>query len=97
YRRAGVPMLPVVRGVHVASRWAFLNALLLAASALTLAAMLGDAVVWAGALLGGAWLCHTHVRLVRRPTRPVAMTAFLASLIQLGLLFAGLFVAYGLL
>ena len=97
YRRAGVPMLPVVRGVHVASRWALLNALLLAASALLLAAMLGDAVVWAGALFGGAWLCHTHLRLVRCPTRPVAMTAFRASLIQLGLLFAGLFISYGLL
>ena len=97
YRHAGVPMLPVVRGVHVASRWALLNALLLAAGALFLAAMLGDAVVLAGALLGGAWLCHTHLQLVRCPTRPVAMTAFRASLIQLGLLFAGLFVAFGLL
>jgi heme o synthase len=97
YRRAGVPMLPVVRGVAIASRWALINALLLAGSALALAAMLGSAFVWLGALLGGGWLCHTHRRLVRQPTPPVAMAAFRASLIQLGLLFAGLFVAYGLL
>ncbi len=96
YRRAGVPMLPVVRGVAVASRWALINAVLLAGSALVLAAMLGDAFVWAGALLGGGWLCHTHRRLVRNPIPQVAMTAFFASLIQLGLLFAGLFIAYGL-
>jgi heme o synthase len=96
YRRAGVPMLPVVRGVEVASRWALLNAVLLAGSALVLAAMLGDPLVWGGALLGGGWLVHTHRRLVRQPSTMAAMTAFRASLIQLGLLFAGLFLAYGL-
>ena len=96
YRRAGVPMLPVVRGVEIASRWALINAVLLAASALALAALLGSAVVWAGALLGGGWLCHTHRRLVRKPTPPVAMAAFRASLIQLGLLLTGLFIAYGM-
>ena len=95
YRRAGVPMLPVVRGVQVASRWALINAVLLAGSALVLAFMLGSAFVWGGALLGGAWLVHTHRRLVRQPVPPVAMTAFFASLIQLGLLFAGLFIAHG--
>jgi heme o synthase len=96
YRSAGIPMLPVVRGVEVASRWALVNALLLAGSSLLLAAMLADPYVWAGALLGGAWLCHAHHRLVRQPGRPMAMGAFKASLIQLGLLFAGLFIAYGL-
>jgi heme o synthase len=96
YRRAGVPMLPVVRGVHVASRWALFNAVLLSGSALALAALLAEPLVWGGALLGGAWLCHTHLELVRRPEPAVAMAAFRASLIQLGLLFAGLFIAYGL-
>jgi protoheme IX farnesyltransferase len=96
YRRAGVPMLPVVRGVAIASRWALINAALLAGSALLLAALLNDPFVWVGALLGGGWLLHTHRRLVRVPTPPVAMAAFRASLIQLGLLFAGLFIAYGL-
>lgn len=96
YRRAGVPMLPVVRGVEIASRWALINAVLLAASAVLLAAMLGDPFVWAGALLGGGWLVHTHRRLVRSQAAPVAMAAFRASLIQLGLLFTGLFIAYGM-
>lgn len=96
YRRAGVPMLPVVRGVRVASRWAMVNALLLSGSALALAALLGDPMVWAGAILGGAWLCLAHLQLLRRPEPVVAMAAFRASLIQLGLLFAGLFIAYGL-
>jgi protoheme IX farnesyltransferase len=96
YRRAGVPMLPVVRGVRVASRWAMVNALLLGGSALALAALLGDPMVWAGALLGGGWLCLAHIQLLRRPEPAVAMAAFRASLIQLGLLFAGLFIAYGL-
>jgi heme o synthase len=97
YRLARVPMLPVVRGVDVASRWALVNAVMLAGSAVVLAAMLGDAFVSAGALLGGAWLVHAHYRLVQEPTRAIAMAAFKASLIQLGLLFAGLFIAYGLL
>lgn len=96
YRSAGIPMLPVVRGVAVASRWALVNALLLAGSSLLLAAMLGNPFVWAGALLGGAWLCHAHYRLLLHPGPPLAMAAFRASLIQLGLLFAGLFTAYGL-
>jgi heme o synthase len=96
YRRAGVPMLPVVRGVEIASRWALINAVFLAGSALLLAALLGSGPVWVGALLGGGWLVHTHRRLVRCPTPPVAMAAFRASLIQLGLLFAGLFIAYGM-
>jgi heme o synthase len=96
YRSAGVPMLPVVRGVEVASRWALINAVLLAGSALALAAIVGHPFAWAGALLGGGWLVHTHRRLVRQPVGPVAMTAFFASLIQLGLLFAGLFLAFGL-
>jgi heme o synthase len=96
YRGAGIPMLPVVRGVEIAARWALINAVLLAGSALVLALMLAEPIVWAGALLGGGWLCHAHVRLVRNPARAVAMAAFMASLIQLGLLFAGLFIAYGL-
>lgn len=97
YRRAGVPMLPVTRGRAVAARWAFVNSLLLVASGLALAATLADPLVWAGSLVGGGWLLVTGWRMRRAPeSLALAMSAFRASLVQLGLLLFCLFLAYGL-
>lgn len=96
YRRAGVPMLPVTRGPAVAARWAFVNTVLLAASNIALAAMLADPLVWAAAVAGSLHLLVTGWRMRRDPQPAVAMRAFRASLIQLGLLLLALFVAFGL-
>jgi heme o synthase len=96
YRRAGVPMLPVTRGPEVAARWTFVNTVLLAASNIALAAMLADPLVWAAAVAGSLHLLVTGWRMRRDPQPAVAMRAFRASLIQLGLLLLALFVAFGL-
>jgi heme o synthase len=96
YRRAGVPMLPVTHGRALAARWTFVNSLLLVASSLALAALLQHWLIWLGAAAGGSWLLWTGWRMLRRPDcLPLAMSAFRASLVQLGLLLLSLFLAYG--
>ncbi len=94
YKRAGVPMLPVTRGVATAVRWNAINTALLLAATLWLGARSGSALLWLGAGSGAAWLGYTTFVMVKNPTRANAMTAFKASLIQLGLLLAGLFAMY---
>jgi heme o synthase len=96
YRRAGVPMLPVTRGVAVAARWTLINTVLLAAAGIALAWHLGSVLVWLAALIGGAHLLHTNLQMLRQPVPAVAMRAFRASLIQLGLLLGALFIAFGM-
>lgn len=96
YRRAGVPMLPVSHGRALAARWAFGNSLLLVASSLALAALVADPLLWIGCGLGGGWLLLTGWRMCRQPDSvPVAMAAFRASLMQLGLLLLPLFLHAG--
>ncbi|QOC22502.1 protoheme IX farnesyltransferase [Wenzhouxiangella sp. AB-CW3] len=94
YRRAKVPMLPVTRGVTTAVRWNWINTLLLAASTVALAVVVNTPLLWLGALAGSGWLLWTTWQMVRDPVRGKAMTAFKASLIQLGALLAGLFTAF---
>jgi heme o synthase len=96
YRRAGVPMLPVVYGPGVAARWTLANTVALAASTVALAALVGDPLLWTGAVLGGGYLLLTNLRMYRDPRPAQAMGAFRASLIQLGLLLAPLFTAFGI-
>jgi len=94
YRDAGVPMLPVTRGRAVAIRWNLVNTVLLAASTVALAATIGAPALWVGALAGSGWLLWTTVAMLRQPDGPHPMIAFKASLLQLGLLFIGLFATY---
>ncbi len=94
YRRAKVPMLPVTRGVGVAVRWNLVNTLMLAACTLALATVVNTPLLWLGALAGSGWLLWTTLKMVEDPVRARAMTAFKASLIQLGALLAGLFTAF---
>lgn len=96
YRRAGVPMLPVTRGRRVALRWNLINTAFLATSAIWLAALINTPFLWAGALMGSVWLVWTTLAMARRDDRASAMRAFKASLIQLGLLLAGVFAAYAM-
>lgn len=92
YRRASLPMLPVTRGVATAARWTMVNSLLLAGATLALGWTLASPLYWLLAGTGVFWLLVTNLDLVRDPAPRVAMTAFFASLIQLGLLLSGLFV-----
>jgi len=91
YAAAGLPMLPVTRGVAVAARWALINSFLLVASTVGLGVVLASPLYWLMALTGGFWLLVTGLDLVRWPNRETAMRAFFASLIQLGLVLGGLF------
>lgn len=94
YRRAGVPMLPVTRGIPAAVRWNLINTALLVSASLWLVFELGSPVAMAFGAAGSLWLAWTTLGMARDPTRATAMRAFAASLIQLGLLLAGLFTMY---
>ncbi len=93
YRRAGIPMLPVVKGREETARAVVLNGLLVAVLAL-LAAVPGK-LGWlylGGALLSGGLFLLYALRLLRAPDdRRRAIAVYRASMIQLGILFLGLF------
>lgn len=94
YRRASVPMLPATHGRQQAVSWNLANTLLLVVSTICLAVLVNAPILWITVLAGSGWLAWTTCRMVRDHSRPVAMTAFKASLIQLGLLLIGLFASY---
>jgi protoheme IX farnesyltransferase len=89
YRAAGVPMLPVVRGIPETTRQIVLYAFVLFALTLLLypVAGMGPAYVVAAIGLGG-WFLTEAVRLRRDPTVARAMHLFHLSNTYLALLFA---------
>ncbi|MFW5927325.1 MAG: heme o synthase [Wenzhouxiangella sp.] len=91
YARAGVPMLPVTRGTRTAVRWIVINTTALVAATFALIAHTGSLAVLLAGGTGALWLAWTTLSMARSTTRENAMRAFKASLIQLGLLLAGLF------
>jgi len=91
YARAGIPMLPVVRG-EVETRWQILlyTAILLAWTLLPLlvpALSLGPLYLVAAGVLGAAFIVLAE-RLRRRADRPSALRVYLFSLAYLAVLFA---------
>jgi heme o synthase len=91
YARAGIPMMPVVRGEHETRRQVLLYTLLLyAISQLPFCAgefggiYLGTSMVLGLAFVGGA------VRLYRRADRRAALRLYLFSLVYLALLFGAM-------
>jgi heme o synthase len=90
YRAAGVPMLPVVAGVHETTRQILVYAVLTAASpfALVAVAPVGPLFLVAAAVLG-AWFVADAVALHRSDGRTAtAMRLFRDSITYLALLFA---------
>lgn len=86
YKRAGVPMLPVVVGDAKAAKIILAHTIaLVAVSLLPFAFGLGW-IYLAGAAVGGALFIKRSIELMRDPGPKRAMTNFHASLIQLGLL-----------
>ena len=92
YARAGVPMLPTVRGAQASARQILLYTLLLVVASLVPVAL--GTLSWiyaiAAALLGArfVWLA---LRLLRTPDdRATARRTFLYSLLYLALLFAAM-------
>jgi len=93
YRRAGVPMLPVTHGHRTAARWNLYNTTGLVAASVALAIIVDHPLFWLGVVAGCGWLAWTTLAMAITPTRPLAMRAFKASLVQLGLLLLALFAA----
>ena len=91
YARAGVPMLPVVRGEGETRRQILLYAVLLyAVSQLPFCAgAFGATYLVASVLLGGAFI-YGAVRLARHPERRNALRLYLFSLAYLALLFGAM-------
>ncbi|MGH8907236.1 MAG: heme o synthase [Egibacteraceae bacterium] len=91
YARAGVPMLPVVRGVHETARQILLYTLLMVAVTLLFGPVGGMGVIYlvAALALGGVFVLHA-VRLLRVPSEQAAMRLFHYSITYLALLFAAM-------
>jgi len=91
YARAGVPMLPAVRGVAQTARQILAYSVVLVAITLAFGPVgrLG-ALYLATALLLGAGFIAYAVRLVRRATERLAMQLFRYSISYLGLLFVAM-------
>ena len=88
YAAAGVPMLPVVVGIDRAARIVHASVVVLVLASL-LPMLFGAGWVYlAGAGVGGAVFLARSRALAARPSRATAIAAFLASLLQLGLLLA---------
>jgi heme o synthase len=91
YARAGVPMLPVVRGEEETARQIVLySVLLLAASLLLVPIASMGAFYFASALALGGWFCWLAVRLYRERTPKSCRALFLYSLAYLALLYVAM-------
>lgn len=88
YAKAGVPMLPVVKGDAWAARAILANSVLLVGASLAPALFRPGWIYLAGAGIGGAYFLYYNIRLVADPNRRTAMACFHASLLQLSLLLA---------
>ncbi|MGE0621294.1 MAG: heme o synthase [Pseudomonadales bacterium] len=83
YAKAGVPMLPVVRGDAATARVILLNTLLLVAVSISPVFFGMGWLYLAGALLGGGYFIYRSVILWQAPSKQNAIRCFLASLVQL--------------
>src|SRR5579859_2579318 len=89
YRRAGVPMLPLVKGEAATRRQIFIYSLILVPLALAPGfTHLAGGVYLAAATLGGAVFLALAARLLRRAGRADARRLFAFSILYLFLLFA---------
>jgi heme o synthase len=91
YERAGVPMLPVVRGERETRRQIILYSLLMVGLTLVLSpfGMMGPIYFAAALLLGGLFI-HYAIRLWREPTRGSARRLYLYSILYLFALFTAM-------
>ena len=83
YAAAGVPMLPVVVGNQSAAKAVLINTLLLViVSVLPFFFGLGWLYLL-GAVLGGGYFLYRNIQMLHDPSPKIAMSSFLASLVQL--------------
>ncbi len=86
YRRAGVPMLPVVADERTSTRAILLHAVFMVALSIVPYWYGMGLIYLSGAVAGGAYFIVTCVRLAAAPAVDRAWRAFAASIVQLGLL-----------
>ena len=91
YARAGVPMLPVVRGTAETARQILIYSVLLVAVTLVFGPIgdMGPLYLTAAVVLGAVFI-YLAVRLVQHCTEKVAMQLFRYSITYLGLLFTAM-------
>jgi heme o synthase len=91
YAKAGIPMLPVVRGERETARQVLLYTVLLVGVTVLpwVAGSFGNVYMAAAGALGAGFLYLT-VQLVRDTSRPMARHVFVYSLAYLALLFAAI-------
>ena len=91
YAKAGVPMLPVVRGIAETGRQILLYSVLLVCITLMFGPVgqMGRLYLVAAVGLGG-WFIYLAVRLLRNTTEQMAMRLFRFSITYLGLLFTAM-------
>lgn len=91
YAGAGVPMLPAVVGDEKAARVIFAHTVALSILALSPVLFGAGLIYFVAAAIGGIYFTFRSFHLVRDPNKQTAMKNFFASLIQLALLFVGVF------
>lgn len=89
YAKAGVPMLPVVRGDRFTARAILAHAIVMVGLSLSIAFWSPGWLYLACAGFGGVLLIARALALVRAPGRDTARASFHASLVQLSLLLLG--------
>ncbi len=84
YRRAGVPMLPLIVGDHKTAIYIFINTLLLVFCSL-LPVLLGHlgVIYFVAAAGAGLFFLYRNVQLLRNTTRDIAWLNFKASMVHL--------------
>lgn len=95
YRRAGVPMLPIVVPERAWTMAILVHAALLAVLSLAPLAYGMGVAYGLFAATGGGYFLWKSWRLYRRPDRAAAMSNFKASLLQFSLLTTGIFLDAG--
>ncbi len=93
YRKAGIPMLPVVVGNSKTAWYIFLNTIFLLASSLLLSfyGSLGT-LYTVVAILAGGYFIFRNIQLLRNPTKEVAWRNFRDSIIYLKIIFIAIIV-----
>jgi len=94
YARAGIPMLPVVKGVQETARQVFLYAVVMVAGILAIALLSEDfqrsvIFLWTSTALG-IWFLVLAFRLWRSEPRPPSLRLFHFSLVHIGGIFLAL-------
>ncbi len=93
YRKAGIPMLPVVIGYQKTALYIMLNSILLVLSSL-LPFILGynGLIYLVGAVVSGAYLLRWNGRLLNDMSQEILRKNFMASMVYLAMLFGALIV-----